>query len=182
MQMNLKKLLEIKKKLKKLLTDKNIQEIVLFGSFVKGKVEPKDIDIAIILNKKEFDLNKENSNLQGFHVSFLDFEDFFKPTSLIRTLFREGYSLKNNKYFSEVYGFKNRCLFRYELTGLTSSEKVITVNFLRGKNKEKGLVLDKQGEWISNQVFLCPVIFDSIFERFFLNKKIKFKKFYCLID
>lgn len=173
--MNSKKLLGIKKKIGKLLRDKNVKDIILFGSFVKGKENPKDIDLAII--------SEENySSFSNFHISVLNFEDFFKPTSLVKTLFREGYSLKRNKSFSEVYGFKNKCLFKYDLTNLKQSGKVTVVNFLRGKSREKGLVLEKGGEWISNQVFLCPVIFESIFERFFLNKKIKFKKFYCLID
>ena len=84
--------------------------------------------------------------------------------------------------FSEVYGFKNKCLFRYDLRNLNPSKKVKIVNFLRGRGKEKGLVLEKGGEWISNQVFFCPVFSESIFERFFLNNKIKFKKYFTLID
>lgn len=173
--MNSKKLLQIKKKLNKFLKDNEIQDVILFGSFVKGKQEPRDIDVAIISNKNY-------SSFSNFHISVLNFEDFFKPISLVKTLFREGYSLKKNKPFSEVYGFKNKCLFKYDLTNLSLSEKVVVVNFLRGKNKEKGLVSEKNGEWISNQVFLCPIMFESLFERFFINKKIKFKKYYCLID
>ncbi len=173
--MKLKNLLDVKKKLGKFLKNKDIYDIILFGSFVKGKVIPNDVDIAIISEE-------ENFKLSGFHISVLHCRDFFKPVSLINTLFREGYSLKKNKSFSEVYGFRNKCLFRYELKNLNLSEKVFVVNFLRGKKGELGLVLEKEGEWISNQVFLCPVFVESIFERFFLNKGIKFKKFYCLIN
>ena len=180
--MNYKEILKIKKQFGKLLKDKRIQDIILFGSFVKGKAIPKDIDVVIVSNENFSDLTKLKSNFSNFHISILSFEDFFRPTSLINTLLREGYSLKKNKSFSEIYGFRNRCLFKYELINLNPSEKVTTVNFLRGKGKEKGLVLEKEGEWISNQVFLCPVKFESLFEKFFLNKKIKFKKFYCLID
>ena len=168
-------LLKIKKDLKRILSDKEVYDIIIFGSFVKGKANPSDIDLAIISDKKNFEI-------KGFHVSVISLIDFFKPVELINTLLREGYSLKRDKSFSESYGFKNKCLFRYELTELSLSKKVQVVNFLRGKKHEKGLVLDKEGEWISNQVFLCPVIFDSIFERFFLTNKVKFRKYYILID
>jgi predicted nucleotidyltransferase len=174
--MNSKELLIIKKDLREILKDKEVYDIILFGSFVKGKANPKDIDVAIISNKKFDNLGKK------FHASFISLDDFFKPIGLMNTLFREGYSLRKNKSFSEVYGFKNKCLFKYELSGLSASEKVMAVNFLRGKNGDKGLVLNKYGEWISNQVFLCPVIYDSIFDRFFINSKIKFKKYYVLIN
>ena len=173
--MKSEKLLAIKKRLKKVLKDEFVYDIILFGSAVKGKSNPHDIDLAIISDKKSFDL-------KGFHVSVINLRDFFKPIGLINTLFREGYSLKKNKSFSGIYGFRNKCLFRYELSGLNSSKKVQVVNFLRGKKDEKGLVLEKDGEWLSNQVFLCPVIYDSIFERFFLNSKVKFKKYHVLID
>lgn len=175
MQENLKNLSEIKKKLKDVLKDKDVYDVVLFGSFVKGKSSPNDIDLAIISDKNNFDVS-------GFHISVLSVSYFFKPHNLINTLFREGYSLKKNKSFSEVYGFKNKCLFRYELAHLSASKRVSTVNFLRGKKGEDGLVKEKGGEWVSNQVFLCPVYSEFIFEKFFLNSKIKFKKFYCLIN
>jgi len=43
------------------------------------------------------------------------------------------------------------------------------------------MVKENKGEWISNQVFIIPVINEYIFERFFLNFEINFKKFYVLI-
>jgi len=173
--MRLKELPKIKNKLKELINDKNVYDVVLFGSSVKGKNIPRDIDIAIISEK-------DVEDIKGFHVSRLNIRDFSKPVSLVKTLLREGYSLKKNMAFAEVYGFKNKCLFKYDLRGLSSSEKVKVVKFLRGKTGESGLVLEKGGEWLNNQVFFSPVIFESIFERFFLNNKIKFKKYFVLID
>jgi len=137
--MNSKKLLEIKKKLNSFLKKKGVYDIILFGSFVKGKVVPNDIDVVIISeNFKE--------SIFGFHVSVLSIKDFFKPISLVNTLFREGYSLKHNKFFSEVYGFESKCIFSYSLISLTPSKKVMAVNFLRGKKEEKGLVLENNGQ------------------------------------
>lgn len=174
--MDSKILSSAKNKLAKYLKDRDILDIVLFGSSVKGKASPEDIDIAVI-SKKEVSLN-----IQDFHVSILKPEDFFvNPPTIINTLLREGYSLKNNKPFSEIYKFLSRCLFVYNLSGLNPSLKVKIVNMLRGKRKNLGLVCENGGEWLANQVFLVPVGKENIFERVFVNFKIKFKKSYILI-
>ena len=172
--MNLKNLSSIKNKLKKYLKDKEILDIIVFGSAVKGKNFPRDIDIAVITNKQ--------IEISGFHTSVIRPEDFFvNPPSIVHALLREGYSIKNKCSFSQIYKFTNKVLFRYELVNLKSSLKVKIVNILRGKNKEGGLVNENKGEWIANQVFIIPVTNENIFEKFFLNFKIKFKKFYVLI-
>lgn len=94
---------------------------------------------------------------------------------------REGYSLRHNKYFCELHGFNSRVLFKYELTSLDASSKVKVVNNLRGKGKEKGIVEGNSGEWLANQVFTIPIDQEHIFSQFFINSKVKFKKFYVLI-
>ena len=49
--MNSKSLLLIRNKLKKYLKDRNILDIIIFGSAVKGKAEPRDVDVAVIIKK-----------------------------------------------------------------------------------------------------------------------------------
>jgi len=174
--MSLKNLSQIKSKLKKYLSNRDILDIIIFGSAVKGKILPRDIDIAVI-TKKEIKVN-----IPGFHVSVIKPEDFFvKVPSIVHTLLREGYSLKNEKSFSEVYNFSSRVLFKYDLVSLNASTRVKIVNILRGKNKEKGLVKENSGEWLANQVFIVPAWNEYIFEKLFLNFKIKFNKFHILI-
>jgi len=176
MLMNSKTLSLIKNKLRKYLKDKEILDIILFGSVVKGKAYPEDIDVAIITKKSM------KRDIPGFHISLLRPEDFFiNPPSIIHTLLREGYSLKNETSFSQIYKFSNKVLFKYELISLTPSLKVKIVNILRGRKEEKGMVEMNNGEWLSNQVFFVPVENENIFERFFINFKIKFKKFYVLM-
>jgi predicted nucleotidyltransferase len=177
MQMSLMTLSSIKKDLKKLLTDKKVYDVILFGSFIKGKSLPADIDVALITDLKE------DFELEGYHISLVSPTDFFSKNvpSVITTLFKEGYSLKKNQFFSENYGFANTCLFNYELKSLNNSEKVTVVSNLRGKSNEKGLVLEKGGSWISRNVFTCPISEEYLFEQFFIYHKIKFKKSYCLM-
>lgn len=174
--MNSKTLSEIKNKLKKYLKDKDIFDIILFGSFAKGSILAKDIDIAVITNSK---IKIENKR---FHTAIIKPIDFFhKPPLIINTLLREGYSIKKNKPFSEIYGFSQKALFSYNLLNLKPSNKVKVVNALHGTKGKSGLVKSNKGEWIANQVFIVPVSNEKIFEKFFINLKINYRKNYILM-
>lgn len=173
--MNSKNLSEIKSRLKNVLKDKRIIDIIVFGSFVKGKPNPKDVDLAII---SEHDSREE---IEGFHISSIKPVNFFyHPPTIITTIIKEGYSLKENKPFAEVLRYKSKVLFVYNLTSLSNSQKVKIVNSLRGKNGQ-GLVEENGGEWLSNNVFLSNINSEYVFEQFFIFQKVKFKKLNVLI-
>lgn len=174
--MNLKSLSKIKNKLRHILKKKEVIDIIIFGSFVKGKAQPNDIDVAIIA-EKPFD-----AQLEGFHFSFIKVEEFFKdPPTLATTLLKEGYSLKASKPLAELLRFNSKILFTYSLSNLNNNQKVKIVNQLRGKSKQKGLVEEYKGEWLSNSVFLATLESEYLFEQFFLAQKVKFKKHYLLM-
>ena len=178
MQMN-SEMKSIKNKLSQIIKKKEVLDVILFGSAIKGKSSPRDIDVAII---SENEIVRDMPGFEEFHFSFLKPLDFFKKRiTLLNTLFREGYSLKFDKPFSELYGFKNRVLFVYELKGLNNSKKVNFVNTLRGKRNNKGLVAENSGEWLANQVFLVSVSSEHLFEKFFVTHGIKFVKHYLLM-
>ena len=174
--MNPKKSSQIRTKLKPYLKDKEIVDIILFGSFVKGKSAPNDIDVAFITDKNL------KPKIKNFHISIIKPAEFFKnPPTIATTLLREGYSLKNKKTLAEKLRFKNKILFNYSLTNLNSSKKVKIVNLLRGKNKSKGMVKELGGEWLANHLFIVPPKSDNLFEKFFINHEILFKRLYILI-
>ncbi len=176
MQMSSKDVSAIKNNLKALLKDKEIMDIVLFGSMAKGKAMPSDVDIAVITAKAV------RPEAPGFHISVLKPEDFVQnPPSLIHTLLREGYSLRDNAPFSEKYRFKSRAMFVYSLNELNASAKVKIVNVLHGKANEKGLVAENGGEWIARQVFIVPTGAEHIFEKLFINLSIRFTKSFVLM-
>ena len=175
--MNSKLLSQIKSDLKFLLKNPEIIDIILFGSALKGKANPKDIDIALISeNQKIYDI-------EGFHTSIINPKEFVqKPSSLITTIIQEGYSLKNNNYFAELLRFKTKMMYIYKLNNLENSKKVKIVRILRGNNQEKGMVSKYEGEWLSNQVFLIPPESDYVFQEFFVKNNINFKKKNILIN
>ena len=156
--------------------NKDVIDIIIFGSAAKGKTLPRDIDIAIITEK---DVKYE---VNGFHISFLRPIDFVhKPPTIVTTLLKEGYSIRENKELSEIYRFKSRSLFVYTLESLNNSEKVRIVTFLRGKNNLKGLVREYFGEWLSNNTFISPQESDYVLDQFFIANKIRFRKFNILL-
>jgi predicted nucleotidyltransferase len=167
---------QVKNKLKSFLKDKEIIDIFLFGSGVKGRAIPRDIDIVIITEKKI------EASIPGVHISILKPKDFFvNPPTLATTILREGYSLRKGKSFSELLRFDSRVLFSYQLSLLSNSEKVRTVNVLRGKNRQKGMVESYNGLWVSTSVFIISPEHEYLFEQFFIDRKIKFKKIYLLL-
>ena len=173
----------IKTKLKNLFSEKEIIDIILFGSAIKGKLIPGDIDITLILYKEPSKEFREKINLiKGFHISLITAKEFFiNSPSIVHTLVREGYSIKNKKFISENFNFSNKVMYSYMLTSLSPSNKVRLVNILRGKKEERGLVELNGGKWIANRVFVASLTAEKIFDELFDNFKINFNKNYILM-
>ena len=171
--------LKSKRKLKKVLADKEVYDVLLFGSAIKGKAQPRDIDVCLITHKK---IEAEVKNLSGVHISIMKPEEFFtEQSSLANTLLREGYSLKKGMFLAEELRFKNKVLFTYRLNNKKNNEKVKIVTILRGKGSNNGLVQDQGGEWIAQQVFQMPIDTEQLIDQFLRHNKINYTKNYVLI-
>ena len=145
---------------------KNIENIFLFGSAVKGKEFPEDIDICIVFKDK---VHKEI--LSGIehklkehkvHISSLTVNDFFKkPHPLAKTIFLEGLNIFNRKPFINNFVFSSYVLYSYDLSKLKPSEKVRFVYLLKGRNSKEGIIKKLGGEWIADSCFMIPIKKDS---------------------
>lgn len=147
----LSKIISYRKELKKLL-NKDIVDIILFGSFVKGGFA-EDIDIAIIVRKHEDyqDLKKEvNSIIKNkiVDIQIIDIESIYQPIWI--TLIKEGFSVQKNKFFSEIYKIKPVVLYKYSLGKLNNVQKV---QFERGLKR----ILEGIGQVLTRSVILVPV-------------------------
>ncbi|MFA5797264.1 MAG: nucleotidyltransferase domain-containing protein [Candidatus Woesearchaeota archaeon] len=166
---------KIRNDFKKFVKNIDIIDIIIFGSAVKGKINPSDIDVAIITTNKDLEIN-----LTGYHISIITIEDFFvKPITLINTLIREGYSILNNKKFSEIFRFESKILYTYSMKNMDNKQKVKITTLFRGK-KNKGLV-EKYGEWITDGTFIADTAYEEIFDEAFKINAVLFKKRYILI-
>jgi len=147
---------KLTKKLRELLKNKEIIDIIIFGSKAKNKVSPKDIDIAVLLNKKDIKFKKiVNSVVPNADIQLISLENIHQ--NIFITLLKEGFSVRKNDYLHNLYGLKPVKLYKYSLKQLTPSKKVM---FERGIKTIKGIKRQ------SNSVVLVPIEYTGEFEEF----------------
>ena len=131
----------------------------MFGSFVKGKLEPKDIDIALLM-KSQADITRIKDGIKSIlmNADIEIIDSIYSP--LWAVLIREGFSVRKNKFLFEIYGLEPVVLYKYSLKKLNPTQKV---QFTRGIKK---MLKDTRGKILSRTVVLVP-----------LSKKIEFDEF-----
>ncbi len=162
----------MKKNLKKLLTKyKEIQDVIVFGSLVKGKHAPKDIDIALIVYKKEIYLVgevKDKLKINNLDVEMVKPEEIYQ-SRLGLALISEGFSIKNNQFLREKLGISPMKIYTYELKHLTQTKKVL---FGRGL---KQIVKDTKGAKLGAGSVMIPIHQSNKFEDFLDTWNLKYK-------
>ena len=149
----MKKLAKI---LRPLLKNEEIEDIVVFGSKTKGRVNPSDIDIAVLVKKKDTKIIELiKTKLPAVDVQLITIADIHK--SIFLTIIKEGFSIQINDYLHNSYKTKPVKIYKYDLKQLTQSKKVM---FERGIKSIKGLTR------LSNSVVLVPIEFSAEFEDF----------------
>ncbi len=143
-------------KLKGLLKNKEIVDIIIFGSAAKGKAMPHDIDVVLLVEKEKPGLKQSvKSLLPNADVQVVNIKDIYNKIQL--SIIKEGFSVKRNEYLSKIYGIQPVKLYKYSLKELTPSKKVMFergIKFIHGLNK------------LSNSVVLVPLENSSEFEDF----------------
>ncbi|MFH1438961.1 MAG: nucleotidyltransferase domain-containing protein [Candidatus Woesearchaeota archaeon] len=150
---------QLVKKLKKLLGSEKIIDIIIFGSNAKGKLKPKDIDLALI-SEKEILINTIKDKIKKLtekeiDIQIITLKDYDKFMWI--TLIREGFSVKHNKYLHEIYKIKPVVLFKYSLKQLTQSKKVMF---------ERAIKNMRYISKLSNRVVLIPIESSEEFKDF----------------
>jgi predicted nucleotidyltransferase len=147
------------KKLKQVLKrKKEVIDIILFGSYVKGKMSPSDIDLAILgENSLQAEVKKMLRDIVGkkADIQFLTLQQY--DSFLWVTLIREGFSVKHNKYLYQLHGIDPVLLYKYSLKDLTASKKVM---FDRAIKKFTHITK------LSNRVVLVPIAHSDEFADF----------------
>lgn len=163
------------KKVKK--THPEIVDIILFGSAVRGKLEPGDIDLAIILKTKADKTLIENEFGKEFHLSFLDIESLFGyEKTLWGTLFQEGISLIQKTKMNKILGMRPFFIYWYNLSKLKYSDKIRFFYALKGRGKAQGILKDAGGESIGKGVLLIPAENDEQIYSFFNTWRLPFHR------
>jgi len=180
MQKKLKKYLESEKR------NKKIFDIVVYGSSVKGKSIPKDIDILVIFLegklRERLDITQKikfkiKSLAKNIDVQQILLKDLFSANFLARTgILLEGISIFRNKKFSEILGFRAFTLFWYSLERLTHTQKVKFNYIMAGRGSLKGMIKELNAERLVNGAIKVPIENSLEFEEILKNNNIIYKK------
>jgi len=154
----------LKGDLKKLLKEyKDIGDFYIFGSFVKGKFKPADIDVALITYRKDFkllsDVLKQLKRYPNLHIEMFLFKEIFTEP-IWKSLLSEGFSVKKNNYLRDLMNIKSNVLYQYSLKEMNRSEKTM---FNRAFTQE---LKTTKGMAISAGSALIPIVQEKEFDEF----------------
>lgn len=172
--------------------NKEVYDVVIFGSLVRGKEANRDIDIAIILSEKKsltfkLELAQKLRNALKFKdyifdVKTIDFEDLLDNAFLARQgILIEGFSVIKNKFLCEISGFKSFCLFVYDMKNISASKKRIFSYALRGRYNSKGMMRLKNIEQLGRGVLKVPIQHSEEIKDLLDSYNIKYKTQYCIM-
>ncbi len=181
---------EIKKWIKK----SKVTDVVLFGSSVRGKHVPNDLDLCIIISdvqeKESLDLIDSlsrhiNSSLKKANIraqiNILTESSFFRRNSLAKTLLVEGFSIKHSSSLAQNIGFEPKAMFFYELEHFKPSERVRFHYLLRGRYGQPGLLKENNAELLKDGLIEVPLSNEDLFEEVLSRWNVKFKVKHILI-
>jgi predicted nucleotidyltransferase len=166
-----------------------ILDIILFGSSVKGKEKPTDIDLLILYkDKKDIDASyelKKTIKKIGYEIEITDktYKELLQETFIAReSILSEGYSLIYEKFLSQGLGYMNLFLFRYELKEFSKSDRMRFYYSLYGRGKnQKGVIDELSLIKFSETILFCPAENAEKTKEYLDNWKIKFTEFPILI-
>ena len=145
-------------------------DILVFGSSVKGKLFPRDVDVAVLVEEDQrqnvADRLRAMTLPPGFEVEFLTPASLEQNPLLALSLFHEGVSLKFGR-FAEAVGLAPGCFYFYRLAGKTKSEKN---RFLHALNR---MVQDRKMFKMTAAVVFVPVDAVSEFDSFLAHWQVE---------
>jgi len=176
---------------KKFAKKNDVFDIILYGSFVKGKDEARDIDILVIFKQKNLkertDLVQDfkeilTKKINNIDLKTINLRELFEKEFLARqSILVEGYSLLSDMALAEKIGFKGYALFTYNLQKLNHNEKTKFTYALIGRNSE-GIVKQLGGISLGRGALIIPIGNGLVFENFLLKWGVSFNKKAILIS
>lgn len=168
-----------------------VNDIIIYGSAVKGKFEPRDIDIVIFSStqaKRMLELAQllkqkiENIVNITADVRAINLSELFDTSFLARHgIVSEGISLLHNKKLSERLGFESFVMFVFSTRNLNHAEKTRFQYALKGRRNTVGIIKDTKSQHVSPGMVLVPVESSIVFESFLKLWKLNYKKDIVLI-
>ena len=170
---------------KKFARKRNIFDIVLYGSSVKGKLNANDIDIVIIFEneilRKRTETAQELKEIlkKQFKVDIktINLKELFEGEFLAKQgILTAGYSLLHNEEFVKKIGFKGFSIFTYNLRNINHTEKTKFTYALIGRRDQKGIIKQINAISLGKGVVKVPIRESILFEEFLSEWKINYNK------
>ncbi len=150
-----------------------LEDVIVFGSFVREKARPKDIDIAFLVHEKMpeiEDVDEETRKLlPEFRIDIIVMTIKEIYSSLWLSIITEGWSVAQEEFLPRLYGVQPSILYKYSLQTLTPVQKV---QFDRGMKK---LLENLEGTRLTRTIILIPLQKSGQFEDFLKTWKIEFE-------
>lgn len=129
-----------------------ILDFILFGSNLKGKSRPRDLDIAIVVKGEDIDLDtlsKIRSEvkriIETVDTEIVSVQDLYL-TKFGFNILTEGYSVREGRFIYKTLDLKPFNIYHYSLKKLSKSKKPAFSRAL------KTLVKDKKGDKLGRGV------------------------------
>ncbi|AHL23361.1 MULTISPECIES: nucleotidyltransferase domain-containing protein [Thermococcus] len=168
-------------------------DVVLYGSTVLGKENPKDFDLMILTKTKLsalelrnliFELKRELSKIlpkAKLDIRAMSLEELFDPNNLASLgVIIEGFSLTKNEPMAELMNGKAYTLFRFTLEGLPRKDRVRFQYALKGRDMKSGLLKELNGEQWGAWVVVVPIEHTYRFRDFLELWGVKYEAFTIL--
>ncbi|MEW5896456.1 MAG: nucleotidyltransferase domain-containing protein [Nanoarchaeota archaeon] len=141
-----------------------IKDLIVFGSFMRGKLEPQDIDVLIIFKKKvdkdiEYEFKKLLlPTLKNVSLISKTEETYQEPSFDAREgILFEGYSLIKQGLIAAEFGFISLGLFFYSTKEMSNLNKTKFYYALNGRKPAKGIVEKLKGIKLSDNLIAFPL-------------------------
>jgi len=175
----LKKLSFLKLWIKK----EKVIDLILFGSSVRDKSHPKDLDLCILINdqdeNKSFDLIESLAQHtkkipQKVQINILKTSDFWNGNTLTKTLLQEGISIRYATPLASRFGFESQSIFLYSLKHFTPSQRVRFHYMLNGRYGTKGMLHILQAQLWNPGTISLPIYHEDRLKEIFALWKVKY--------
>ena len=150
---------KLNKLLSKYLKEKEILDIIIFGSVMKGKDKPKDIDLLIVFKEKinkELELKIRRELGTNYEINSITQKELLSSNFTAKEgLYLEGYSFSKKNTMAESLGFFSIAHLKYELKNLKGTNRVKFYYALMGRDNQDGFLTKINADRFSDNVIIC---------------------------
>jgi len=176
---------KLKKNLQNLLKkERSLVDIFIFGSALKSKENPKDIDLVSFFRMKDYRVIEEvnykikkegDRHKLNVHIEPLIVDDMLH-SEVYRNIIHEGFSIRYMQPVKQILNFGSFLLVTYHLKNKKPSEKVMFSYALFGRKKGGGILNEMGGKGLGKGSILVPVDREDIILSFFNQWNVAFKR------